>query len=390
MFQSNISDYIDLLALFQLTQGKMKTDSLFKPFTLKSLHMKNRIVMAPMTRSFSPDGVPTDTVAAYYRKRAEGEVGLILSEGTVIDRIASANDNNIPHFYGSKSLAGWKNVVDNVHAAGGTMGPQIWHMGIQPNHASGWLPAEPFEGPSGLNNPDLANGKNMTDADIADTIAAFGRAALDAKNLGFDCVEIHGAHDYLIDQFFWAATNLRTDKYGGKTLAERSRFAIEVIKEVRRQVGEDFAVLMRLSQWKPTHYNLKMALNPAEMEAWLNPMSDAGVDIFHCSQRRFWEPEFEESDLNFAGWAKKITGKATITVGSVGLTGEFLAAFAGESSDPSSLDELLRRMDRGDFDLVAVGRPLLADPKWVQKIREDRTEDLKGFTKQALGSLVLE
>lgn len=346
--------------------------------------------MAPMTRSFSPDGIPTETVATYYRKRAEGEVGLILSEGTVIDRIASSSDNDIPHFYGTESLAGWKKVIDGVHAAGGKMGPQIWHMGIQPVHHSGWLPAEPFEGPSGLHNPALENGKHMTEADIADTIAAFGRAALDAKRLGFDCVEIHGAHDYLIDQFFWAGTNHRTDKFGGKTLAERSRFAIEVIKEVRRQVGEDFAVLLRLSQWKPTDYELKMAKTPQEMEAWLNPMSDAGVDIFHCSQRRFWEPEFEGSDLNFAGWAKKITGKATITVGSVGLTGEFCAAFAGESSDPSSLDELLRRMDRGDFDLVAVGRPLLSDPSWVQKIRDNRSEELKGFTKLALGSLVLE
>jgi 2,4-dienoyl-CoA reductase-like NADH-dependent reductase (Old Yellow Enzyme family) len=207
----------------------------------------------------------------------------------------------------------------------------------------------------------------MTEADIKDTIQAFGRAAADAKRLGFDCIEIHGAHGYIIDQFFWEQTNNRTDQYGGKTLAERSRFAIEVIKEIRKQVGEDFAIIMRLSQWKSTDYNYKMAKTPEEMESWLIPMAEAGVDIFHCSQRRFWEPEFEGSDLNFAGWAKKITGKPTITVGSVGLSGEFLAAFAGESSQPSSLDELIRRFERGDFDLVAVGRPLLADPHWVEK-----------------------
>jgi 2,4-dienoyl-CoA reductase-like NADH-dependent reductase (Old Yellow Enzyme family) len=367
----------------------MNTDSLFKPFALKSLNIKNRIVMAPMTRSFSPDGVPTADVAAYYRKRAEGEVGLILSEGTVINRVASSNDQNIPHFHGEQALAGWQNVINNVHQAGGAMGPQIWHMGVMPNHQSGWVPAGPFEGPSGLNSPGVNNGRAMTDTDIADTIAAFGQAAADAKRLGFDCVEIHGAHGYLIDQFFWEGTNLRTDGYGGATLPDRSRFAIEVIKEVRKHVGDDFAVILRLSQWKPTAYTSKLAHNPQELEAWLNPMADAGVDIFHCSQRRFWEPEFEESDLNFAGWAKKLTGKATITVGSVGLTGEFLAAFAGESSEPSSLDELMRRMDRGDFDLVAVGRPLLSDPFWVQKIREGRTNDLKGFTKDALAELVM-
>ncbi|WP_184545169.1 NADH:flavin oxidoreductase [Mucilaginibacter sp. FT3.2] len=363
-------------------------NTLFRPFSLKSLNIKNRIVMAPMTRSFSPNGVPTADVATYYRKRAEGEVGLILSEGTVIDRVSSSNDANIPHFYGNDALAGWQNVIDGVHSAGGAMGPQIWHMGIMDNHRSGWVPSQPFEGPSGLNRPGFNNGNTMTDADIADTITAFGRAAADAKRLGFDCVEIHGAHGYLIDQFFWDATNQRTDIYGGKTLAERSRFAIEVIKEVRKQVGDDFAIIIRLSQWKPADYTNQLAKTPQELEAWLNPMADAGVDIFHCSQRRFWETEYEGSDLNFAGWAKKLTGKATITVGSVGLDGEFLAAFGGASSNPSSLDELLRRMDRGDFDLVAVGRPLLADPHWTQKIRDNRTTELKGFSKEALMQLV--
>ncbi len=366
----------------------MSSEQLFKPFSLKSLNIKNRIVMAPMTRSFSPDGVPTDEVASYYSRRAAGQVGLILSEGTVIDRPSSSNDANVPHFHGEKALEGWKKVIDDVHAEGGSMGPQIWHMGVMYNHHSGWTPAEPFEGPSEYNNPKLANGKAMTEADIAETILAFGRAAADAKRLGFDCVEIHGAHGYLIDQFFWEATNNRTDQYGGKTIAERSRFAIEVIKEVRKQVGEDFTIIMRLSQWKPADYDFKLTKTPQEMASWLVPMAEAGVDIFHCSQRRFWEPEFEGSDLNFAGWAKKLTGKATITVGSVGLNGEFLAAFAGESSQPSSLDELIRRFDRGDFDLVAVGRPILADPNWVEKIRDNKTEELVGFSKEALGALL--
>ena len=367
----------------------MNTDSLFRPFSLKSLNIKNRIVMAPMTRSFSPNGVPTTDVAAYYRKRAEGEVGLILSEGTVINRASSSNDANVPHFHGPDALAGWKGVIDGVHADGGAMGPQIWHMGILNNHQSGWLPPVPFEGPSGINKLGTDPGTVMTESDIADTIAAFGQAAADAKALGFDCVEIHGAHGYLIDQFFWDETNTRTDIYGGKTLPERTRFAVEVIKEVRKRVGEDFAVIIRLSQFKPSNYTAKLAANPQEMEAWLTPLADAGIDIFHASQRRFWEPEFEEGDLNFAGWAKKLTGKATITVGSVGLSGDFFGAFAGESSQASSLDELLRRYDRGDFDLVGVGRPLLSDPFWTKKIHEGRNNELKGFTPAALGELVV-
>ena len=366
----------------------MNTDSLFRPFNLKTLNIKNRIVMAPMTRSFSPDGVPTADVAEYYAKRAAGQVGLILSEGTVINRPSSSADPNIPHFYGEQALAGWQKVINDVHEKGGQMGPQIWHQGIHANHRSGWLPATPFEGPSSFNSPGFENGVAMTDAAIADTIAAFGQAAADAKALGFDTVEIHGAHQYLIDQFFWDATNNRTDIWGGKTLSERTRFAVEVIKEIRKRVGEDFALIIRLSQFKPAAYDFKLAKNENEMEQWLTPLADAGIDIFHCSQRRFWEPEFEGSDLNFAGWAKKITGKATISVGSVGLDGDFFGAFAGQSSQPSSLDELVRRMDRGDFDLVAVGRPLLSDPQWVEKIKANRMDELKGFTKEALAELV--
>jgi 2,4-dienoyl-CoA reductase-like NADH-dependent reductase (Old Yellow Enzyme family) len=368
----------------------MSTANLFQPFKLKSLHTRNRIVMAPMTRSFSPGGVPTPDVAAYYEARAAGEVGLILSEGTVINRPASSNDPNIPHFYGDAALAGWKSVIDGVHKSGGQMGPQLWHMGIMDNHASGWLPAAPFEGPSGLNRPGNKNGVGMTEQDIHDTILAFGQAAADAQRLGFDTIELHGAHSYLIDQFFWGETNLRSDGYGGKTLAERTRFAVEVIREVRRRVGPDFTIIIRLSQFKPGAYDTKLAATPQELEAWLQPLIEAGADILHCSQRRFWEPEFEGSDLNFAGWAKKLSGAPTITVGSVGLSGDFFGAFRGERSEPQGLEELMRRFDRGDFDLVAVGRPILADPHWVSKIHEGRNDELRSFDPQALKSLVMD
>ena len=367
----------------------MESNPLFTGFGLKSLHLKNRLVMAPMTREFSPGGVPGPEVAAYYRRRAEGQVGLILSEGTVVERPASSNTPNVPHFYGEPALAGWQRVIDEVHAAGGQMGPQIWHMGLIGEHMSGQHPSwktDQQEGPSGLLKPGTsAPGRAMTEADIADTIAAFGQAAADAQRLGFDCLELHGAHGYLIDQFFWAGTNERIDAYGGATLAERSRLAVELVREVRRRVGPDFALILRLSQWKQQDYKVQLAATPQEMAQWLTPLADAGVDIFHCSQRRFWELEFEGSDLNFAGWAKKLTGKATITVGSVGLSSDFMGAFAGQSSEPSSLDELLRRLDRQEFDLVAVGRPLLADPGWVEKIRDG--QEVQRFAATALGTL---
>lgn len=364
----------------------MSLDSLFSPIQIKSLKLPNRVVMAPMTRSFSPKGVPTAEVAQYYRRRAEAAVGLIISEGTVVNRPAAANDPNVPRFWGD-ALPAWQQVIDSVHAGGGVMAPQLWHVGAVRNRRTDWVPPGPVDGPSGLSSPGKLYGEAMTDAAIADTIAVFARAAADARALGFDAIELHGAHGYLIDQFFWDGTNQRTDRYGGATLAQRGQFAAEILRAVRAAVGPDYPVIIRLSQWKQQDYAVQMAKTPQEMEAWLRPLADAGADIFHCSQRRFWEPEFEGSDLNFAGWAKKLIGKPTITVGSVGLSGEFIAAFGGESSKPASLDELLRRLDRGDFDLVAVGRALINDPQWVLKVREGRNAELLDFSPAALGTL---
>ncbi|WP_417350892.1 NADH:flavin oxidoreductase [Flavobacterium alkalisoli] len=345
----------------------MNFDSLFTPFQYKGLQLKNRFVMAPMTRAFATDGIPNQLIVDYYARRAAGDVGLILTEGTVINRPASKNMKDIPNFYGDEALANWKKVAEEVHAAGGKIAPQIWHVGN--TQAGEWLPSSPLESPD-----------TMTLGDIQATIAAFAAAAKDAQTLGFDAVEIHGAHGYLIDQFFWQQTNKRTDEYGGKTLKERSRFAVDVVKAIRKAVGPDMVIIMRLSQWKQQDFTVKLAHTPQEFEEWVVPLAEAGVDIFHGSQRRYWENEFDGSDLNFAGWLKKVTGHPTITVGSVGLNGDFLEFFGeGKGANTVDLNELLRRFDRGDFDLVAVGRSLLQDPEWVKKIKSGRFEELKSF-----------
>jgi 2,4-dienoyl-CoA reductase-like NADH-dependent reductase (Old Yellow Enzyme family) len=364
----------------------MSLDALFRPFTVKSLTLPNRIVMAPMTRAFSPGGIPTEDVAAYYRRRAEGGVGLILTEGTTVERPAARNDLKIPFFHG-QALPEWKKVVEQVHGAGGKIAPQIWHVGSARGQGAEWQPEGKVDSPSGFVAPEKQKYEPMTEEDVADTIHAFGRSARAARELGFDAVELHGAHGYLIDQFFWNDVNQRSDKWGGPTIADRTRFATEVIKAVREGIGEETALIIRVSQWKQQDYAARIAETPDQLAEWLTPLSDAGIDVFHCSQRRFWEPEFEGSDLNFAGWTKQLIGKPTITVGSVGLDGEFIAAFGGAGSKPASLDGLLERLDRDEFDLVAVGRALLADPYWVDKIREGRHEELKDFTGQALGVL---
>ncbi len=367
------------------------TDILFQPFKLKTLELPNRIVMAPMTRSMAENGIPGAINAEYYRKRAEGGVGLILSEGTVVDRPASRNLPGIPFFHGDAAMAGWKAVADAVHGAGGKMGPQIWHTGST-RTPDGWEPGAPVESPSGLVGPDDPRGNTMSDADIADTIAAFAKAALDAKNAGFDTFEIHGAHGYLIDQFFWSGTNLRTDRFGGKTIAERATFAREVVAAMRAAVGPDFPIILRVSQWKQQDFTARLATTPDEMTSWLAPLVEAGVDIIHASQRRFWEPEFPEIDgekgLNFAGWAKKLTGAPTISVGSVGLSSDFIGAFSGEASEKSSLDDLIERMEKNEFDLIAVGRALITDAQWPSKVKSGAFDKLEDFNPSALAELV--
>ena len=361
------------------------TAPLFRPFHLHGLTLANRVVMAPMTRSKSPDGIPGPDVAAYYRRRAEGATGLIVTEGTTVNDPVSSMSANIPNFYGA-SLEGWRRVVEEVHAAGGRIMPQLWHVGMARNPANAPHPELPSAGPSGLTKPGVQHSEPMTREHIAHVVDAFAQGAADARRLGFDGVEIHGAHGYLIDQFFWEGTNRRTDEYGGD-LVGRTRFAVEIVEAVRRATAPDFPIILRFSQWKQQDYTARLAATPQELERFLAPLSAAGVDIFHCSQRRFWEPEFDGSTLNLAGWTKKLTGKPSITVGSVALNGEFIGSFRGESAQTTGIDELLERLANEEFDLVAVGRALLVDPNWAAKIRDGRFDALLPFEPAALATL---
>jgi len=230
----------------------------------------------------------------------------------------------------------------------------------------------------------------MTDSDIADTIAAFIAAAGTAKEIGFDAVELHGAHGYLIDQFLWAQTNRRTDCYGGN-IEGRAKFGADIIRGVRARVGADFPIIMRFSQLKLKDYAARLAETPDELESLLAPYVDAGADILHASSRRFWEPEFEGSPPNLAGWAKRLTRLPVISVGSVGLKGADVGdLLKGDVSTPqvAELDQLEERMAMGGFDIVAVERALLTDPEWANKIRDGRASELKGFDRASLSSLV--
>ncbi|MEM7114223.1 MAG: NADH:flavin oxidoreductase [Chloroflexota bacterium] len=370
----------------------MTKPTLFEPIQLGTLNLRNRIVMAPMTRSFSPNGVPNEGNIAYYERRAKHDVGLIVTEGTLVGHPGASGYPDVPQFHGEEALAGWKGVVDAVHAQGGAIVPQLWHVGAIRKAKYMPNPDVPAYSPSGFMTPKRENGVAMTQQDVNDVIDAFTDSAEAAQKLGFDGVEVHGAHGYLIDQFFWEGTNKRTDTYGGDMI-DRTRFAAELISSIRQRVGSELPIILRWSQWKMQNYNAKLAPSPGALEFFLAPLVDAGVDIFHCSTRRFWEPEFEGSALNLAGWAKKVTGKPTITVGSIGLDTGFVdeekrgMVDAAESNAASSLADLHERVGNGEFDLVAVGRALLQDPEWVIKVRNGRFDELEDYSKDVLKTL---
>lgn len=364
----------------------MNTDTLFRPFVHPKLELPNRIIMAPMTRQFSPDGVPDDNVRDYYVRRAEGEVGLILTEGTTIPHKAASSAVRIPRFH-DEALDGWAKVVEAVHAAGGKIAPQLWHVGVIRKPGEGPYPDFPTVSPSGRLRPGKDVLEPMSNSEIDELIAAYTKAAANAVDLGFDALELHGAHGYLIDNFFWEGTNIREDEFGGD-LVKRTRFAAAIVESIRAEIGEDFPIILRFSQWKQQDYEARLAQTAEELEQFLAPLSSAGVDIFHCSTRRFWESEFPGSEMNLAGWVKQITGKPTISVGSVGLSEEFIATYRDGEAEVASIDDLIDRMEADEFDLIAVGRALIANPNWPQLIRSGEMDKIQTYNKDQLTELV--
>ena len=349
---------------------------LFSPLTVKSLTIPNRFAMAPMTRVASPGGVPGPDVAAYYARRAAGGVGLIITEGIRLPHPAAGWPEAIPTLAGDQILAGWRAVTDAVHANGATLAAQIWHQGAERDDRDGITPVSP----SGVNSAGDPKGRALGTGELAEVADLFAQAARNAKAVGFDAVELHGAHGYLLDEFLWEKTNHRTDGYGG-SLAARTRFPAEVVAAVRVAVGPAFPIIFRFSQWKQTDYSASIANDPVELQELLAPLVDAGVDVFHPSTRRHYKPAFPEldSELSLSGWTKKVTGAPVIAVGSVGLETEFTPGRAGGTIPPAPVDRLVEQFTTGEFDVVAIGRALLADPAWVNRLRDGSLDAFNGY-----------
>lgn len=349
---------------------------LFQPVTVRSLTIPNRFAMAPMTRQASPGGIPGVDVADYYRRRAAGGVGLIITEGIRLPDPAAGFPASVPTIAGDEVLAGWTRVVDGVHAEGATIAAQLWHQGVERRDDDGVVPV----GPSGVDGRGEPRGRALERDELHEIAQEFAGSAVNARDVGFDAVEIHGAHGYLLDEFFWERTNRRTDEYGG-SLAARTRFPAEVVAAVRDAVGPDYPIIFRFSQWKGTDYAASIVEDPAQLAELLTPLVEAGVDMLHPSTRRHYVPAFPDDDaeLSLAGWTKKVSGVPVIAVGSVGLDTQFRSEKRGEVIAPAPTDLLVEQFEAGEFDVVAVGRALLADPTWVNRLRRGELDGFGGY-----------
>jgi 2,4-dienoyl-CoA reductase-like NADH-dependent reductase (Old Yellow Enzyme family) len=363
---------------------------LFAPFTVRGLTIPNRIVMSPMNRNSAPGGVPGDDMARYYRRRVDGEVGLVVTGGIGVDHPAATGVyadrvNAISVLHGPEAPAAWKRLVDLVHEGGGKIVAQLWHLGVMRAPGTGYHPEAISARPSGIYGPTDGHthvtpewraklavpGPSLTDAEIVEIIAGYARSARNAVAAGFDGVAVHGADGYLPDAFFWEKTNLRTDRWGGNR-RERTRFATELVRALRREAGEALPIFFRFSQWKHHDARATLANSPQELEDIVGPLADAGVDVFDAQQYNFNKPEFAGSPLNLAGWAKKLTGRPSMTVGAVGLSVGLYdpdESYDVKTVAVDDLGTLAARFERGEFDLVGVGRALLNDPAWTRKAR---------------------
>lgn len=361
---------------------------LLTPLQLRGLTLPNRIAMAPMTRSRSPGGIPTEGMAAYYQRRAEGETSLILTEGVAVPHNAAIGFSgvdvpDIPYLYGDVALAEWKKIVDAIHDAGGLVAPQLWHQGGMRTPGTGAWPEAESMRPSGLWGPlgrfttvpsayvegVAAETRPMTEEEIADIVHAFAIAASNAKKIGFDAIALHGGHGYLIDAFWWRETNLRTDKWGGEP-KRRGAFAGELVRAVREAIGPSMPIILRFSQWKQQDYDGRIAEHPDELGDLLGPAVDAGVDLLDVSARNFDTPAFEGSELSLAGWARKVTGCKSMACGSIGLSKSMYDSHAtGGAAALDNIDALMRRFEAEEFDAIAVGRMMIAHADWARRMR---------------------
>lgn len=335
--------------------------NLFSTVHLASLNLPNRAVLSPMTRtSAESSGLANERMVRYYTRFAKGGFGLIITEGIYPDLENSRSYENQPGIANDAQAKSWRPVIEAVHREGGKIVAQLMHAGALVQH-DGFTPIAPSavkpvgkmledHGGSG----EFATPKAMTQEEIRNVIDSFAQAALRAKQVGFDGVEVHAANGYLLDQFITDYSNRRTDEYGGST-ERRIRITIEVLKAIRAVVGPDYLVGVRISQGKVNDFHHKWSNGEADAKVIFGLLADVSPDYIHTTEYKAFAPAFAEGGPTLAELAKRYSGLPVIANGKLG--------------NPAVAERL---METGDADLVAIGTSALVNPDWVYKVREGK------------------
>jgi N-ethylmaleimide reductase len=346
-----------ILKMKPMTDNSTCTD-LFSPVSLGDINLANRIVMAPLTRSRAgDDGVPTELHATYYAQRATA--GLIIAEATNISPQGRGYALT-PGIWSDEQVAGWKKVTDAVHAAGGTIVSQLWHVGrfshvdLQPDGQAPVAPsAVKAEGQTYTNDGmvDVSMPRALETDEIPGLIADYVRAADNAKRAGFDGIEVHSANSYLLDQFIRDSTNKRTDRYGG-SIENRTRLTQEVVEAV-------------LPAWGAGRVGIR--LSPTTPDAGNTPMdSDVMATYGHLIRSL---NRFNLAYLHFVEGATGGTREIPAGIDLDALRAQFEGPYIGNNG--YDLDLAIDRRRAGKVDAVAFGRPFIANPDLVARLQYD-------------------
>ncbi|MGE7138263.1 alkene reductase [Luteibacter sp. NPDC031894] len=352
--------------------------SLFAPFDLGPIKLRNRVVMPPMTRTRTTEGdLPTDgdlpnaMVATYYEQRAS--TGLIISEANDIDQ-SSHGYARIPGIHSEAQIKAWRPVTERVHAKGGTIFMQLWHVGrlahssLLPN---GQAPVSSTDqqavgsevfahGPDGrLRFMAADKPRALGTGEVTAMVATFAKAAANARKAGFDGVEIHAANGYLIEQFMNSALNTRTDQYGGSTLENRTRFLMEIVDAVVAEFGPG-RVGVRLS---PFGKYGSMPNDPLTEETFLyvvEQLGRRGAAYVHLLYELLPDGNMESATFEARHLDHAMLAKARAS-----FPGAFIwcGGFADRETAQASLDT-------GLVDLIAFGRPYIANPDLVERLEK--------------------
>jgi 2,4-dienoyl-CoA reductase-like NADH-dependent reductase (Old Yellow Enzyme family) len=338
----------------------MNRGGLLQSVSIGGLALRNRVVVAPMTRTSAlPDGRVGPLMRDYYAAFARGGYGLVITEGAYTDLAHSQGYRNQPGIATERQAQSWREVVEAVHSADARIILQLMHAGAlsQHNPYATETVAPSSVQPKG-EQMALYDGtgpyrlpRSITEPEIAEVIATFAQCARRAMEVGFDGVEIHGANGYLLDQFLTSGTNRRNDRYGGNTV-NRIRLTSEICREVRETVGSGFTVGVRISQGKVNDFVHKWEQGEKDAEAVFSTLGNSGVDYLHTTEFEAAAPAFGEG-LSLAALAKRYAGVPVIANGSL-----------HQATQAASF------LARGDADLISLARGALANSDWPARLRD--------------------